>query len=290
VLPFGKDDRAKPHGLTAREKELLAMVGERPMALRKIAVSSAAQRALGALRKKGLVQLSAFTPSDAAHVLNLQGNWNRQGAELAAKLMFRFRTMKAADNAAAETFCREVWDATVTKSARVVLDTALGGIKDSKTLTDAVCAGHPTVGRAKINVTPNLPIVAVGGPVRVYYDEVGKRLGAKVVFAPFCDVANAVGAASALVADRVTITIEGDGNGLFRLHGGGKSESFSSGPQALAQAQALAERLALDHAINRGAHNPKATIAVSKSHLPDAKDDEGLLTATVTAEAIGTPA
>jgi hypothetical protein len=198
--------------------------------------------------------------------------------------------MKAADDAAAETFCREVWSATVTKSARVILDAALGDVKGNGALIDAVCAGFPTVGRTTINITPRLPIVAVGGPVKVYYGEVGQRLGSKVVFAPFCEVANAIGAASALVADRVTITIEGDGSGLFRLHGGGRSESFSSGQQALTQAQALAEMLALDHAISRGAHNPKVSVAISKSHLPDAKDDEGLLTATVTAEAIGAPA
>jgi N-methylhydantoinase A/oxoprolinase/acetone carboxylase beta subunit len=289
VLPFGKDDRPKAHGLSARESQLLALIGERPISLRKIAVSSAAQRALNGLRKKGLAQVSAFTPSDAAHVLSLQDNWSREGAVLAAKLMARFRTMKAVDDDALENFCREVWAATVTKSARIVLDTALGGVQGNSQLIDAVCRGAPEVGRALVSIAPRLPIVAVGGPVRVYYEEVGKRLGAKVVFAPHCDVANAVGAASALVADRVTITIEGDGNGVFRMHGGGQSTTLDSGKQALLEAQALAEKIALEEARHRGARDPKVSIEITKSHLPDAKDDEGLLTAIVIAEAIGTP-
>jgi N-methylhydantoinase A/oxoprolinase/acetone carboxylase beta subunit len=289
VLPFGRDDRPKAHGLTAREIELLALIGERPIPLRKIAVSSAAQRALNGLRKKGLAQVSSFTPSDAAHVLNLQDNWSREGAVLAAKLLARFRTMKSADDAALENFCREVWAATVTKSARIVLDTALGGVRDNSQLIDAVCRGAPVVGRSLVNIVPRLPIVAVGGPVRVYYGEVGQRLGAKVVFAPYCDVANAVGAASALVADRVTVTIEGDGNGLFRLHGGGQSAMFGSGMQALSEAQSLAAKIAMEEALHRGARDPKVSIEITKSHLPDAKDDDGLLTATVTAEAIGIP-
>jgi hypothetical protein len=129
----------------------------------------------------------------------------------------------------------------------------------------------------------------VGGPVRVYYEEVGRRLGTNVVFAPFCDVANAVGAASALVADRVTITIAGDGNGLFRMHGGGQSAMFGSGTQALVEAQALAEKIAMEEALHRGARDPKVSIEITKSHLPDAKDDDGLLAATVIAEAIGAP-
>jgi N-methylhydantoinase A/oxoprolinase/acetone carboxylase beta subunit len=289
VLPFGKDDRPAPHGLSAREAELLAFIGDRPTPLRKIAVSSAAQRALNGLRKKGLAQVSAFTPSDAAHVLSLQDNWCREAAVLAAKLMVRFRTMKAADDAALQSFCCEVWDVTVTKSARIVLDTALGGVQGSSQLIDAVCRGAPDVGLARISIAPRLPIVAVGGPVRVYYEEVGKRLGTKVLFAPYCDVANAVGAASALVADRVTVTIEGDGNGLFRMHGGGQSAMFGSGKQALSEAQALAAKIATEEALHRGARDPKVSIEITKFHLPDAKDDDGLLSATVIAEAIGVP-
>jgi N-methylhydantoinase A/oxoprolinase/acetone carboxylase beta subunit len=74
VLPFGKSGPADHSGLTAREIEFLAMVTDRPRPLRKVAVSSGAQRALSSLRKKGLVQLCGFTPSDAAHVLGLQAN------------------------------------------------------------------------------------------------------------------------------------------------------------------------------------------------------------------------
>lgn len=289
VLPFGKDDRPESHGLSARENELLTLIGERPTPLRKIAVSSAAQRALNGLRKKGLAQVSAFAPSDAAHVLNFQNNWSREGAVLAAKLLVRFRTMKAANDVALENFCREVWAATVKKSARIVIETALGGVQDNSQLIDAVCRGAPDVGRARISIAPHLPIVAVGGPVRVYYEEVGRRLGAKVVFAPYCNVANAVGAASALVADRVTVTVEGDGNGLFRMHGGGQSTMFGNGTQALAEAQVLAEKIAIEEALHRGARDPKVSIEITKSYLPDAQVDDGLLTATVIAEAIGTP-
>jgi N-methylhydantoinase A/oxoprolinase/acetone carboxylase beta subunit len=289
LLPFGKDDRLQPHGLSAREEELLALVTEQPTPLRKIAVSSAAQRALAALRRKGLVQLSAFTPSDAAHVLNLQENWDRAGAVLVARQMARFRMMRMPNDTEVEQFCTEVWDETVRKSARVIVDTALGDVSDSETLIDAVCSGQGRVGRMRMALSPAMPIVAVGGPVRVYYDEVAKRLNTSVVFAPYCDVANAVGAASALVADRVLVTVEGDGNGLFRVHGAGSAQQFFSGAQALAAAQALASETALAQATARGATKAKLTIAVDKSMLPDAKDDEGMLTARIVAEAIGSP-
>ena len=289
VLPFGHDDRPPSHGLGPREAEILAMVTDRPVALRKIAVSSSAQRAVAALRRKGLLQLCAFTPSDAAHVLELQSNWNSTAAIIGAKLLSKFRTMKMPDDETLKSLCNEVWNETVSKSARVIIDTALGNVTDSNALVDAVCQGRDQVGRANIAIGPSMPIVAVGGPVKVYYDEVARRLNTKVIFAPYCDVANAVGAASAVVADRVTITVEGDGNGLFRVHGAGHVEIFGSGPLALAHAGQLATRLAESQAIGNGAMDPRVDLHIEKNLLPEARNDDGLLTATVTAEAIGRP-
>jgi N-methylhydantoinase A/oxoprolinase/acetone carboxylase beta subunit len=289
LQPFGKDDRLQPHGLSEREQEVLAMVTDHPVPLRKIVMATASQRALASLRRKGLVQLAAFTPSDAAHVLDLQANWDGQGAKLAARQAARFRLMRMPTEDEVLTFCHAVWNETVRKSARAVVDAALGDVRDSETLIDAVCSGKGSIGRARISVTPRMPIVAVGGPVRVYYDEVAKRLGTDVVFAPFCDVANAVGAASALVADRVTVTVEGDGTGLFRVHGGGNVQQFMSAPLALAAAEILASELAMAHATARGAKDPKLTHSIEKVMLPDAMGDNGLLTATITAEAIGAP-
>ena len=290
VLPFGRVDRLVPMGLSARETEMLASVAEQPQALRRVAVSSASQRVLASLRKKGLLQLCAFTPSDAAHVLDLQNNWQREAAVLAAKLLVRFRTMKMPDEIAVKAFCMEVWNGTVARTCRVILDTALGDSKDSPALLDAVCDGRGKFGRVNISLSPDVPLVAVGGPVQVYYPEVARRLGTKVVFAPFCDVANAVGAASALVADRVSMTVEGNGNGAFRVHGAGIAEVFGSGGLALARAKELATAQAVATAIARGAVAPKVSLDVKLTLLPEAQDEEGLLTALVEAEAIGRPA
>ncbi len=290
VLPFGREDRVVPLGLNPRESEVLAMIGEMPIALCRVAVSSAAQRVVSALRKKGLVQLCAFTPSDAAHVLDMQGNWDRDAAVMAAQLMVRFRTMKMPEMTATSAFCHEVWSETVAKSCRIILQTALGDIKNSDDLVNAVCDGRGRVGRVKFSLSPDVPIVAVGGPVPVYYKEVGRRLGTDVVFAPYCDVANAVGAASALVADRVVVTVEGDGNGAFRVHGAGRAQVFGSGQLALAQAREMAQKIALETALKRGAIAPKVTFDEVLSLLPEARDADGLLTAIITAEAIGRPA
>ncbi|MCB1380415.1 MAG: hydantoinase/oxoprolinase family protein [Alphaproteobacteria bacterium] len=289
LRPFGAAAAPAAVELNPREAELLAQIGERPVALRKIAVSSAAQRALVSLKRKGVVQVSGFTPSDAAHVLGLQDNWPGPAARLAARLMVRFRDMKPGDDARIEGFCREVWSETVRLTCRVILDAAFGKPFANHELVDAVCAGSGGYGLVDVALTPRVPVVAVGGPVRVYYDEVGRRLGCETVFPPFFDVANAVGAATGVVAQVVVVSVEGDGSGLFRVHGPGGVKPFTSGPTALAAASKLAHDLALKAVEQLGAEAPQVEVSVTKSHLPDAVDDSGLLEAVIRAEAIGRP-
>jgi N-methylhydantoinase A/oxoprolinase/acetone carboxylase beta subunit len=289
VLPFGKATAPDVSGLTAREIEVLALVTDRPKPLRRVAVSSGAQRALSSLRKKGLVQLCGFTPSDAAHVLNLQDNWSRPAALLAAQLAFRFRNMKLGSDDQVLAFCNEVWSETVRLSARAILSAALGQSVENNALVDGVCRGEPTIGIARVSISPNVPLVAVGGPARIYYGEVARRLNCEVVFTENCEVANAVGAAAGVVALRVLVTVEGDGNGAFRVHGGDATRIFGSGGEALAFAQNSARQQAERQALGRGALAPRVTVETQKFFLPDAFNDDGLLKAEIVAEAVGRP-
>ena len=289
VAPFGKSGAHDHSGLSAREIEFLALVTDRPKPLRKIAVSSGAQRALSSLRKKGLVQLCGFTPSDAAHVLNMQANWSKPAAVIAAQLAVRFRDMRAGTPERVDTFCKDVWSETVRLSAKAVLNSALDMPVENNALIDSVIAGTPVKGLAAISISPTIPIVAVGGPARIYYTEVAKRLKCEVIFAEWGEVANAVGAAAGLVALRVIVTVEGDGNGAFRVHGGHGTRIFSSGAEALSFAAATAHEQAEIMALAAGAILPKISVDTKKYFLPDAMDDNGLLKAEITAEAIGRP-
>ncbi len=289
VAPFGKSAASDHTGLNDREIEFLSQVTDRPKPLRKLAVSSGAQRALLSLRKKGLVQLCGFTPSDAAHVLGLQANWSKPAAELAAQLMVRFRDMKPGTQERVDAFCFEVWSATVGLSAKAILSAALNAPVEGNALIEGVCAGEPENGLARVSISPAIPIVAVGGPARVFYGEVAKRLNCEVVFAEKCEVANAIGAAAGLVSMRVVVSVEGDGNGAFRVHDGQTTRIFGAGADALAFATGVAKSEAGRLVEAAGAMDPEISVAVTKHYLPDAFDDNGLLEAVIAAEAIGRP-
>ena len=64
---------------------------------------------------------------------------------------------------------------------------------------------------------------------------------------------------------------------------------FTSGPQALVAADEQARALALEAVRQLGAADAQVQVSMSKSLLPDAVDDNGLLEATIKAEAIGRP-
>lgn len=275
--------------LSPRESELLGRVGERPQPLRKIAVSSGGQRTLMALARRNLVQISGFTPSDAAHVLGLQDNWSAQAALKVARLTVRYRDMAEPGPDRIEGFCREVWDEVVRLSSRVVLEVALGQPLAGDMLADAVCRGEGVVGLGRVRITPALPVVAVGAPVEVYYREVGRRLGAEIVVPQHFEVANAVGAATGVVAHRVAIEVIGDGSGLFRVLGAVGARRFDNAAVAVAFAESEARDQAAAAVVAMGAESPEIRVATERRMLPDAVTENDLLHALVTAEAVGRP-
>lgn len=196
LLPFETRGGQVSAALSERETEILSQVGDKPVALRSLAATSLAQRLVSGLVKKGLVQVSAFTPSDAAHALGMQDNWSREGAELGASLAAKNRDRRAPTDESVARFCRDVWSKVVSLSARCVIDAAMPDAARSAFLVDAVCEGKSVHGLVNVSLSPSVPVIAVGGPAPVFYPEVGKRLRCEIIDVAHASVANAVGAAA----------------------------------------------------------------------------------------------
>ena len=289
LLPFSANTDKEHNGLTARELETLQTITHAPQSLRKLATSLSSQRSIASLQRKGLVQVSSLTPSDVSHVLGLQANWSLEAATMATQLAARLRDMKLPTPERTRDFAFAVWNETVRLTGLAILQTAFGVEMADNALTQAVCSGAGQLGLATVRLTPSVPVVAVGGPVKVYYEEVQRRLGCEMVFPEFCEVANAVGAATGVVAHSATVEVLGDGSGLFRMHSTSGTRQFTDATEALQAAQALAQQLAHDAVVAMGAPHPQVKLSISKQHLPNARDDTGLLQATLVAEAIGRP-
>ena len=289
LLPFAANADKAANGLSPREAEMLQAVTHAPKPMRKLATSLSAQRAIANLQRKGLIQVSSLTPSDVSHVLGLQANWSLEAATMATQLATRLREMKMPTPERTRAFAEQVWSETVRLTGLAILQTAFGLDMADNLLTQAVCTGTGTLGLARVSLKPSIAVVAVGGPVKVYYEEVQRRLGCEVVFPEFCEVANAVGAATGVVAHSVKVEVMGDGTGLFRMHSYASTLQFTDAHEALRTAQALAEKLVHDAVVEMGAPRPQVKVSITKQYMPNARGEEGLLQAVIVAEAIGRP-
>ena len=80
-----------PPGLTPPEAKLYEAIGTVPLPLDTLLTSTAQSATLNRLVARGLVHVAGFTPSDAAHVLGRQANWDAATARLGAELFVRRR-------------------------------------------------------------------------------------------------------------------------------------------------------------------------------------------------------
>lgn len=292
LRPLGSQPQRLPSDLAPDLAALLRRIGPDPRPLHELLSGLADQRALARLQARGLVQIAAFTPSDAAHILDLQSQWSRPAAMLAALLLKRSRRMIRPQEGEREArdFARETFEAVVVASGRVLVETLAGhrfGADDP--VLASVLAGAPALNSLRVSMQPDVPIVAVGGPAPVFYPELGRRLGAELVLHADADVANAIGAAVALVRVRATVEITSGGAGVYRIHHDGDPERVTAPTAALERARDLASQAASRRARLTGGAPGEMTISVERVDVPESTGDSGLIAATVVAECWGLP-
>ena len=192
------------------------------------------------LEKEQLVLRSAFTPTDALHVLGHFDRWNSKAAQLGAKLLadqMRISPealcqrvlVEVSDRISTELISKilsdegatPVWDEE--KAAVAFLNRGLGNVADS----DLDCT-----------FTLQLPIAAVGAPVRAYFPTVAEKLHTELLIPPHAHAANAVGAVVGGVVQELRARIRPlEGDKIFRLHLPDGNHDFHELEEAVAYAQ-----------------------------------------------------
>lgn len=293
LRPLGADGSEEPRDLGTQDRSVLDRIKTVPVPLHKVVSGLADQRSLARLAKRGIIQIAAFTPSDAAHILELQSQWSREAALLAGLLLKRSRRMIRADEGEREAreFAREAFDAVIRASGHILVETLSGQtFKPDDPVLSAVLDGEHRINGLNVSFTPTLPIVAVGGPAPVFYPEVGKRLNTDIVLPRAADVANAVGAAVALVKVQAVVEITANGKGSCRIHHEGDPIRVTSPTDALQQATEMARTSARERALAIGGAPDTIDVHVDRVDIPDAEGDSGLISATIVAECWGRPA
>lgn len=250
--------------LPPSQARVWAALADGPVPLTDLAGGYAAAKAIERLVERGLVIVSGFTPSDAAHILKLHREWSEEAARLGAELWIRDDEAAArpADPDAAALACRVV-EAAILQSGRAIVDAALATAGDDGLATGGPLGlrlvdralGGPDGARRLLTISISLgrPLVAIGAPVGSYYPEVARRLGTRLVIPPHAGVCNAVGAVAGGIIQSVSALITAPNEGLFRVHLPIGNADFTDLDRAAAHALAEASALATSKARTAGA-------------------------------------
>lgn len=191
---------------------------------------------------RGLVTLAGFTPTDAAHVLGLQGDGVAEAATLAAEVMAGASDASGRPvRPSGAAFAQWALDTVIRRSAEAVLEATLArdglpaGTVDTPLVRQALDqraeaqAPHPTIDltggdgpaapRATVvSLGPTAPLVGLGAGSATYHPGAAELLGAKHLVPDHAGVANAVGAAVSEVRITHQATITQPTRGQYRIH------------------------------------------------------------------------
>jgi N-methylhydantoinase A/oxoprolinase/acetone carboxylase beta subunit len=265
-----RDLGTDPARLSEFDRLAWSACSEKPIPLDVLFDDATRRLPFQALRRRGLASLAAFTPSDAAHVLGIHGHWNREAAELGARIWARRLGHRTEDQEQeALRFCRRLMEEMTLAGAEIVanfmLDHGEGSMRilpqsrDAQLIRMALTAGHK--GALRLRLLLDLPIVAVGAPAQTYYPAIAERLSADVVIPEHAGVCNAIGAVVGGVVQRVEARITSPGRGAYRVHSPEGIDDFPDLETAVRHASETLEKLAREKVTLAGGKDIDVTTA-----------------------------
>ncbi|MDG4878443.1 hydantoinase/oxoprolinase family protein [Mesorhizobium sp. WSM4935] len=265
ALRTGVPDRLAA-GLTGPEAKLYETIGATPLALDRLLSSNAQNATLNRLVARGLVHISGFTPSDAAHVLGKQSNWDGATARLGAELFARRRDGRGQTIAATPQEISQRVLTTLTRwSAEYILETAFAedGLDGAATVAHALVQravdAHP--GIARFTVALDRPVIGLGASAPLHYAGLPPLVGNGCIVPEDTDVANALGAVVGQVRVSAEARVSQPKEGLFRLASGQTVRDFTEEDKAIAAAEADVRAIAAERAKDAGTDSAEIDIA-----------------------------
>ncbi len=222
--------KAAEASLDRVERQLMERIGDQIVAADTVVEGSRSALATRRLAARGVLRMSAFTPTDASHVLGTQSTHDPAVAHAAAQVWSRRCDHRG--KAIVETpseFAEAVVARLVRQSAEKLIAMAFAsdGLSERAAASEVVAAaldGRPR--SSKLVVGLAVPLVGLGAPAANYYPAIGDLLGTKVEIPEHAEVANAIGAAVGKVRLSRRVTVSAPRRGLFRVHIGPEPGTF----------------------------------------------------------------
>ena len=256
------------------------------------------QSLLGAFKRLinyNLVEISGFTPTDAAHVLKIFNGFCTKAAELGAIIFSNQKN--ASGNFIAnskEEFSEIVIKSLINKSACSICDFALRSeninftenrLNENFLLQEILFGDKRKL--AQINLKINLPIISIGASAPSYYPQVASKLKTNNIIPKNFSVAGAVGAAIGSIKQTVKILITQSEKDKFRVHFSSKPKVYSNLLEAVKKAKVISKELAYKRCSSNGASKIVTKINVIKNEIALSKNKKIFLEYIIIATAYG---
>jgi N-methylhydantoinase A/oxoprolinase/acetone carboxylase beta subunit len=280
-------------GLSRPEARLYQEIAAQPRPLDLLLASNAQNATLNRLVARGLVHVVGFTPSDAAHVLGRQANWEADAARLGAELFARRRDAHGQAIAASpEAISERVLRAVTRWSAECILETSFAedGLDGAATVAHALVqrAVDARPGIVGLTVALDRPVIGLGASAPLHYAGLPPIIGNQCVVPPDADVANALGAVVGQVRVMVEALVSQPEEGVFRLSCGETMVDFDEEEPAIAAAEKEAYAVAATRALEAGTDNAEIDVA-TEFHVSTVEGRRMFVEARVVATASGRP-
>jgi len=257
------------------------------------------KQALARLVERGLVVLSGFTPTDAAHVLGYHHDWSVEAAGLGAELWSRRAAQPPWElDGSAGDFCQHVLRQVMVQSGRALVAAALSETHnlnlEANTRLRRLFVDQALANDSKddslvdVALTLRRPLVAIGAPVGTYYPAVAESLHTRLCIPQHAGIANALGAVAGGVMQTVHVLIKPLEDEAFRVHLPTGIQDFTDLEEAAAYAMEQASLLAETQARRAGAVDVQVRTQ-REDHVIHLQSEDVYFDTEVTATAVGRP-
>ncbi len=294
IMPDGVPDWLTRSESRLAEKAIKCKISSIP----DLAVTQLALGAINRLISRGLLGLSAFTPTDATHVTGAFNNFDTDAAILGAKLMARERNSLGKPIAQSPEHLSNMTLHELHRRSVIALMDAAVAHQDGE---ESCVSNNPLLAKnlaskpddkpslVTISMQLNTDLIALGASAITHYPNIAKLIKIDLKVPDHAEVAGAVGAAIGLVRQRVMITITQPTEGKFRVHFLKGPLDFNAKEQALEAARAMAKKISIERAANAGAINIRVEITEDIKIVPLASKTDLFIEASVNAVASGKP-
>ena len=260
----GQPPKSEQSDIISAQQEICRLLNDGPVSMSQLLIGVkyplVYQRRLYELMEYGFVVASAFTPTDAVHVLGQYRCGSLEAAELGAALWARRLGIGRGE------FCERVVRQVIVQAGRAVMASALTE-EGNLVLSNGDSVGRLFIDRAlsadhggsfSVTFSMRRSLVGIGAPATTYLPSVAAQLHTHLYIPEHAEVANAIGAVAGRVVQTVRILIRPlEGGTAYRVHLPFGVRDFKRLADALACAKYNARRLARDRAHRAGASTVK---------------------------------